>query len=69
MRVPTLPAEFESSQTIAVRSQPAFAASDTVYVPAATAFDELWPSPSVAAISPEKSNVAGSPSGSSASRP
>ena len=39
VRVPVLPVEFASSQTIEVRSQPAFAASATVYVPAETLFE------------------------------
>ena len=36
----------------------------TGYVPGDTLFDDVWPSPSVASISPVKLNVCESPSGS-----
>ncbi len=52
-----------SSQTMEVSVQPASAASVTEYDPTGTLFELVSPSPRVAAISPVKSNVSGSPSG------
>ena len=58
VRVATSPVEFESSQAIEVRAQPAFAASVEVYVPGETSAEIVPPDAEIApAGEPVNSNV------------